>query len=49
MLAYMQAKGIAHRDIKPANIVVMDEEALECKLIDFGLSRDFKSASTPSD
>jgi len=32
-------KGVVHRDLKPANILVLDEEPLAVKLLDFGLAK----------
>jgi len=34
----MHIKSIMHRDIKPENLILKDEENIEIKLADFGLS-----------
>merc|ERR1712228_173132 len=36
--AYIHSKGIMHRDIKLENIMLVDDETLDLKIIDFGLS-----------
>ena len=35
----LRNEGHLHRDIKPSNIVVVDERAWACKLVDLGLAR----------
>lgn len=37
--SFLQQRGICHRDIKPANLFVLENG--ECKLIDFGESKDY--------
>lgn len=50
----MHTKSIMHRDIKPENLILKDEENIEIKLADFGLSEFinkqefiFKRCGTP--
>ena len=38
-LAALHRSGIIHRDLKPANVMLLDEEAGEVKILDFGLAR----------
>lgn len=40
-LTYLHNQGIAHRDIKPENFLFdkKDEDCLDIKMIDFGLSK----------
>lgn len=50
---YMHSFRIIHRDIKLENIVLLkkvkgEEEALEIKLIDFGISVDLNKIQDPS-
>jgi casein kinase 1 len=33
--------GIIHRDVKPANILISNENTLECKMVDLGLSTTY--------
>ncbi|KAK6500034.1 hypothetical protein TWF481_010391 [Arthrobotrys musiformis] len=47
-LNYMHSQNIMHRDIKPENILVMSQEPLRLKFIDFGLSRVVGSNMTLS-
>ena len=35
----MHSRSYIHRDIKPDNILIHNNDSLEIKLIDFGLSR----------
>lgn len=38
-IEYLHSKGIAHRDLKPENIMMVDENSIDIKIADFGLSR----------
>ena len=38
-LAAAEARGLTHRDLKPANVMLGQSEAVNAKLIDFGLAR----------
>jgi len=42
---YMHGNGIAHRDLKPENLLCSGDETNTIKVTDFGLSKDFGSAS----
>ena len=41
--------GISHQDLKPANILIGSRDAINVKLIDFGLSKDGGSICSPED
>jgi calcium-dependent protein kinase len=38
----MHSQKVAHRDIKPENFLMSSKKTLELKLIDFGLSYEWK-------
>ncbi len=38
-LAAAEARGLTHRDLKPANLMLVDGEAVNVKIIDFGLAK----------
>ena len=38
-VAYAHQRGVIHRDLKPSNILVVDADAPEIKVLDFGLAR----------
>jgi len=44
-VAYMHDNGIAHRDLKPENLLCSGDESNTIKVTDFGLSKDFSTAS----
>jgi len=44
-VAYMHDNGIAHRDLKPENLLCSGDEYNTIKVTDFGLSKDFSTAS----
>jgi len=44
-VAYMHDNGIAHRDLKPENLLCSGDENNTIKVTDFGLSKDFSTAS----
>lgn len=39
---YCHLQKIAHRDLKPENFLFLSEDSLSLKLIDFGLSFEWK-------
>lgn len=41
-LKYMHSQKVAHRDIKPENFLMCSKKTLELKIIDFGLSYEWK-------
>ena len=38
-LAAAEARGLTHRDLKPANLMLVEGEAINVKVIDFGLAK----------
>jgi serine/threonine protein kinase len=38
IIKYMHSNKICHRDLKPENFLMFDQETLDLKLTDFGLS-----------
>jgi calcium/calmodulin-dependent protein kinase I len=44
-VSYMHDNGIAHRDLKPENLLCSGDEQNTIKVTDFGLSKDFSTAS----
>ncbi len=42
-LSFLHANDVVHRDVKPQNILLTDEQGLNIKLADFGLSKVMKS------
>jgi len=44
-VSYMHDNGIAHRDLKPENLLCSGDEYNTIKVTDFGLSKDFSTAS----
>lgn len=41
---YLHSQKIAHRDLKPENFLMNSSKTLEMKIIDFGLSYQWKNA-----
>ncbi|CAK7207600.1 hypothetical protein SEUCBS139899_010410 [Sporothrix eucalyptigena] len=39
-VAYMHRSKVSHRDIKPANVVMVSEEPINVKLVDFGFASE---------
>jgi serine/threonine protein kinase len=41
-LKYCHSQKVSHRDLKPENFLFLNEESTSLKLIDFGLSFEWK-------
>jgi serine/threonine protein kinase len=47
-ISYIHSKAIAHRDLKPENLLLSSSLGdAEIKIIDFGLSKKFRSSKGP--
>ena len=44
-IEYLHSRGIAHRDLKPENLL-LDAEKKNIKIVDFGLSNEYKPGET---
>jgi len=44
-IEYLHKRGIAHRDLKPENLL-LDSEKKIIKIVDFGLSNEYKPGET---
>ena len=44
-LSFLEHHGLLHRDLATRNVLLTDEQQLECKLADFGLSRAVAAGS----
>ena len=42
-IKYMHSEKVCHRDLKPENFLMNSKKSLEMKIIDFGLSYQWKN------